>query len=51
MTSGPPAKASTMRSIAPSPPTFFLKTGPVVFMDVAKQAGLTTWHRMTVHFS
>jgi hypothetical protein len=22
----------------------FVKTGPVVFMDVAKQAGLTTWH-------
>ncbi|MHB1516517.1 MAG: FG-GAP repeat domain-containing protein, partial [Acidiferrobacteraceae bacterium] len=22
----------------------FVKTGPVIFMDVAKQAGLTTWH-------
>ncbi len=22
----------------------FIKTGPVVFMDIARQAGLTTWH-------
>jgi enediyne biosynthesis protein E4 len=24
----------------------FVKTGPIVFMDIAKDAGLTTWHHM-----
>ncbi|MHB1958918.1 MAG: hypothetical protein ACYCO5_07800 [Acidobacteriaceae bacterium] len=51
MASGPPAKAvydPQHRSIAAD---VFFKTGPMVFMDVAKQTGLTSWHRMTVHFS
>ena len=44
MASGPPSKAVYDAQHRPITAGGFVKTGPVVFMDVAKQAGLTTWH-------
>ncbi|HET9100707.1 MAG TPA: CRTAC1 family protein, partial [Acidobacteriaceae bacterium] len=44
MASGPPSKAVYDSQHRPITAGGFVKTGPIVFMDVAKKAGLTAWH-------
>ncbi len=44
MASGPPSKAIYDSQHRPITAGGFVKSGPIVFMDVAKKAGLTTWH-------
>jgi hypothetical protein len=44
MASGPPQKAEFDSEHRPITAGGFVKSGPVVFLDRAKEAGLTTWH-------
>jgi enediyne biosynthesis protein E4 len=44
MASGPPSQAVYDSQHRPITAGGFVKTGRIVFMDVARKAGLTTWH-------
>jgi hypothetical protein len=46
MASGSPQKAEFDSEHRPITAGGFVKTGPVVFMNSAKEAGLTTWHHI-----
>ena len=44
MAAGPPQKAEFDSEHRPITSGGFVKTGPVIFLDSAQEAGLTTWH-------
>jgi hypothetical protein len=44
MAAGPPQKAEIDSEHRPITAGGFVKTGPVVFLNIAEAAGLTTWH-------